>query len=37
VIAMVGAYPIFGSDQPCPSFLHEFFQPDFCVPAPPAA
>lgn len=37
VIAMVGALPIFGADKPCPSFLHEFFQPDFCVPAPPAA
>jgi PTS system mannose-specific IID component len=36
-VAMVGAYPIFGSDQACPSLLHEFFQPDFCVPAPPAA
>ncbi len=36
VVAMVGAFPIFGSDQPCPSILHEFFQPDFCVPAPPA-
>jgi PTS system mannose-specific IID component len=36
VVAMVGAFPIFGSDQACPSILHEFFQPDFCVPAPPA-
>lgn len=37
VIAMVGAFPIFGADKPCPSILREFFQPDFCVPAPPAA
>ena len=37
VVAMVGAYPIFGTDAACPSLLHEFFQPDFCVPAPPAA
>ena len=37
VVAMVGAFPIFGTAEPCPSILHEFFQPDFCVPAPPAA
>ncbi|HSO30394.1 MAG TPA: PTS system mannose/fructose/sorbose family transporter subunit IID [Candidatus Sulfomarinibacteraceae bacterium] len=37
VVAMVGAYPVFGPEAACPSILHEFFQPDFCVPAPPAA
>ncbi|MEO8208095.1 MAG: PTS system mannose/fructose/sorbose family transporter subunit IID [Chloroflexota bacterium] len=36
VIAMVGALPLFGADAACPSFLHEFFQPDYCIPAPPA-
>ncbi|HLE58816.1 MAG TPA: PTS system mannose/fructose/sorbose family transporter subunit IID [Candidatus Limnocylindria bacterium] len=35
VVAMVGAYPIFG-EVACPSILNPFFQPDYCVPAPPA-
>lgn len=36
VVAMVGAFPFWG-DQACPSILNPFFQPDYCVPAPPAA
>lgn len=36
VVAMVGAFPFWGN-QACPSILNPFFQPDYCVPAPPAA
>src|SRR3990172_7127747 len=35
VVAMVGAFPFWGH-QACPSILNPFFQPDYCVPAPPA-
>jgi PTS system mannose-specific IID component len=33
-VAMIGAFPFWG-DQPCPSILNPFFQPDYCVPPPP--
>jgi len=35
-VAMVGAFPFWG-DQACQSILNPFFQPDYCVPAPPDA
>jgi len=35
-VAMVGAFPFWGN-QACQSILNPFFQPDYCVPAPPDA
>jgi mannose PTS system EIID component len=35
-VAMIGAFPFWG-DQACQSILNPFFQPTYCVPAPPDA
>ncbi len=37
-VALIGAFPFWGGNAPgCQSILNPFFQPNYCVPAPPDA